>query len=133
MVTMSDAGRGAAPHIPLPGCDVELPLMGLGTWAWGDRTTWGMNGYDPTYNFATIRDAYTASVAAGITFLDTAEMYGAGESERIIARLLKEDRAHRDRVVVGTKFFPAPQKLWLSAAASRRLPSRRAPATGLRS
>lgn len=75
------------PHIPLPGYDVELPLMGLGTWAWGDKATWGMNGYDRSYGSETIREAYQRSVAAGITLLDTAELYGAGESERTIGRL----------------------------------------------
>jgi aryl-alcohol dehydrogenase-like predicted oxidoreductase len=92
----------------LPGTDTPVPDLGLGTWAWGDRTTWGMNGYDPSYDFASIQAAYTTSVRAGVTLLDTAEMYGAGESERIIGRLLREDPAHRDRVVVATKFMPFP-------------------------
>lgn len=107
--------------IPLPGTDVQLPPMGLGTWAWGDRATWGMNGYDRSYSFDTIREAYQRSVAAGITFLDTAEGYGRGESERIIGRLLEEDGAHRDRIVVATKFFPAPHKLFVSSALRRAL------------
>jgi aryl-alcohol dehydrogenase-like predicted oxidoreductase len=92
----------------LPGTDIPVPDLGLGTWAWGDRTTWGMNGYDPSYDFASIQAAYTTSVRAGVTLLDTAEMYGAGESERIIGRLLREDPTHRDRVVVATKFMPFP-------------------------
>ena len=108
-------------HIPLAGCDVELPVMGLGTWAWGDTFTWGMNGYDRSYGFDTIRDAYQASVAAGVTFLDTAEMYGQGESERIIARLLDGDRANRDRIIVATKFFPAPWRVAVSSALMRAL------------
>jgi aryl-alcohol dehydrogenase-like predicted oxidoreductase len=103
-------------NVPLAGCDFTLPVMGLGTWAWGDRSTWGMNGYDRSYNFDTIREAYRASVNAGIAFLDTAEVYGRGESERIIARLLEEDRARRDGVVVATKFLPLPWKLAVSSA-----------------
>jgi aryl-alcohol dehydrogenase-like predicted oxidoreductase len=90
--------------------------MGLGTWAWGDTFTWGMNGYDPSYSFDTIREAYQTTVAAGVTFLDTAEMYGRGESERIIARLLEEDRGNRDRIIVATKFFPAPWRVAVSSA-----------------
>jgi aryl-alcohol dehydrogenase-like predicted oxidoreductase len=103
-------------RIPLPGCDVELPVMGLGTWAWGDKSTWGMNGYDRSYNLETIRQAYERSVAAGISFLDTAEGYGHGESERIIGRLLDEDRENGTRVVVATKFIPFPWKLALASA-----------------
>ncbi|HUI25876.1 MAG TPA: aldo/keto reductase [Candidatus Kryptonia bacterium] len=91
-------------------------MLGLGTWAWGDRSTWGMNGYDRSYNLDTIREAYRESIAAGVTFLDTAEMYGRGESERIIGRLLAEDPEHRSRVVIATKFFPAPQKVFVASA-----------------
>lgn len=95
---------------------MELPVMGLGTWAWGDAATWGMNNYDRSYNFDTIRQAYQASIAAGITFLDTAEVYGNGESERIIGRLLAEDREHRGQVVIATKFLPLPYKVWVASA-----------------
>lgn len=115
---MSNANE---PHIQLAGCDVQLPLMGLGTWAWGDQATWGMNDYDRSYNVDTIRAAYRTSVAAGITLLDTAEMYGSGESERIIGRLLEEDREHRDRVIVATKFFPAPWRVLVSSALMKSL------------
>jgi aryl-alcohol dehydrogenase-like predicted oxidoreductase len=43
-----------------------------------------------------------AALEAGITFLDTADIYGnRGESESILGRILKE---RRDRVVLSTKF-----------------------------
>jgi aryl-alcohol dehydrogenase-like predicted oxidoreductase len=102
--------------IALPGCDVSLSVMGLGTWAWGDQSTWGMNGYDRSYDFETIRAAYARTVSAGIRLLDTAEMYGNGESERIIGQLLREDLANRDRMVVATKFMPFPWRLPIAAA-----------------
>ncbi len=102
--------------IPVAGGDVRLPVMGLGTWAWGDKATWGMNGYDKSYNRETIRQAYRASVGAGITFLDTAEGYGSGESERIIGDLLQEDAQNRDRIVVATKFIPFPWKIAVGSA-----------------
>lgn len=102
--------------IPLPGGGVSLSVMGLGTWAWGDRSTWGMNGYDRSYDFDTIRAAYERTVGAGIYLLDTAEMYGNGESERIIGQLLREDPTHRDRVVVATKFMPFPWRMPIAAA-----------------
>jgi len=97
--------------IRLPGSDVSISVMGLGTWAWGDRATWGMDGYDSSYNFETIRAAYERTVSSGITLLDTAEMYGDGESETIIGRLLREDPAGRDRVVVATKYMPYPWRV----------------------
>jgi aryl-alcohol dehydrogenase-like predicted oxidoreductase len=103
-------------HVRLARSDVALPLMGVGTWAWGDTATWGMNSYDRSYGFDTIREAYRRSVATGVTFLDTAEMYGGGESERIIGRLLAEDREGGACVVVATKFIPWPWRVALSSA-----------------
>lgn len=107
--------------IRLPGSDVSLSVMGLGTWAWGDASTWGMNGYDRSYDFATIRAAYERTLDAGVTLLDTAEMYGNGESERIIGRLLSEVPASRDRVVVATKFIPYPWRIPFAGALMKSL------------
>jgi len=107
--------------IALPGCDVRLPLLGLGTWAWGDTSTWGMNGYDRSYDLETIRAAYRRAIDGGVTLLDTAEMYGEGESERIIGRLLAEDATRRDRVVVATKFIPFPWRFDVGTALLRSL------------
>lgn len=90
---------------------LSLPALGLGTWAWGDSATWGMDAYDRSYDVDTIRAAYRASVDAGVTLLDTAEMYGNGESERIIGRLLAEDPARAERVIVATKFMPYPWRM----------------------
>jgi aryl-alcohol dehydrogenase-like predicted oxidoreductase len=90
---------------------VSLPVLGLGTWAWGDAATWGMNGYDRTYGMETIRAAYRASIDAGVTLLDTAEMYGNGESERIIGHLLAEDGERAARAVIATKFMPYPWRV----------------------
>ena len=80
-----------------------------------------MNGYDRSYNFDTIREAYQRSVAAGITFLDTAEGYGNGESERIIGRLLEEDRDHRDRIIIATKFIPFPWRVRVGSSLMKSL------------
>ena len=69
----------------------------MGTWAWGDKNTWGMGGYDASFTEATIAGAWEASIEAGATFFDTAEVYGGGESERIIGRLLAADPAAASR------------------------------------
>src|SRR5215218_7346313 len=90
--------------------------MGVGTWAWGDRATWGMGGYDSALTEATIREAWQASIDAGVTLFDTAEVYGKGESERIIGRLLAEDPARAAGTTIATKFMPSPQKLSVRTA-----------------
>jgi aryl-alcohol dehydrogenase-like predicted oxidoreductase len=88
-----------------------LPALGVGTWAWGDRGTWGMGGYDSSFGEETIVEAWEASIDAGAALFDTAEVYGNGESERIIGRLLARDPSVRDKVVIATKFMPMPWKL----------------------
>lgn len=79
--------------------------MGLGAWAWGDRMVWG---YGNGYTDFDIAEAFSASQAAGITMVDTAEVYGRGRSEELLGRFMKES----DRpAYVATKFFPYPWRL----------------------
>ncbi len=76
--------------------------MGLGAWQWGDRIVWQ---YGHGYSDEEIRQAFRASLDEGIRFVDTAEVYGIGRSERMLGQFLKEtDQA----VLVATKFFPLP-------------------------
>lgn len=101
----------------LPGTDIDLPKMGVGTWAWGDKSTWGMGGYDTDLDHSTIREAWEASIEAGVTLFDTAEVYGGGESERIIGGLLRDlDETTRATIRIATKFMPSPWKLNVTAA-----------------
>jgi aryl-alcohol dehydrogenase-like predicted oxidoreductase len=93
-----------------------VPPLGLGTWAWGDRATWGMGGYDAALTEASIRAAWVATLDAGVALVDTAEVYGKGESERIIGRLLAEDPGRRRDVVLATKFMPMPHRVPMARA-----------------
>jgi aryl-alcohol dehydrogenase-like predicted oxidoreductase len=114
---MTDASPPqAGDRIELAGTDVAIPPLGVGTWAWGDKGTWGMGGYDQTLTEATIREAWEASIELGVVLFDTAEVYGGGESERIIGRLLAADPGVRNRVVIASKFMPSPWKLNVRAA-----------------
>lgn len=83
-----------APNAPV------WPRLGVGTWAWGDRHTWG---YDRAYGRAEVGEAFRASLDIGITFFDTAEVYGWGTSERILGELRRE--AGRP-ILIATKFAP---------------------------
>lgn len=106
----------ATDRVVLAGSSVSIPPLGVGTWAWGDKGTWGMGGYDGSLSEGTITEAWEACLQAGIVFFDTAEVYGRGESERIIGRLLARDPAVRQRVVIATKFMPSPWKVNVSSA-----------------
>jgi aryl-alcohol dehydrogenase-like predicted oxidoreductase len=81
---------------------IEVSAMGFGAWAIGGPWTifgspagWGEVDDDESVQ------AIHAALEAGITFFDTAANYGAGHSERILARALA---GRRDEVVIATKF-----------------------------
>jgi aryl-alcohol dehydrogenase-like predicted oxidoreductase len=76
--------------------------MGLGAWQWGDRFVWQ---YGRGYNDDDIHQAFLTSIAEGVRFLDTAEVYGSGRSERMAGKFLKETD---QPILVATKFFPLP-------------------------
>jgi len=79
--------------------------MGLGTSQWGDRVTWQ---YGHNYNERDIHDAFNISLEEGIQFLDTAEIYGSGISERLLGKFMKETD---HPVLIATKYFPYPWRL----------------------
>ncbi len=91
--------------IQLGKTDVRVTPLGIGTWQWGDTLMWG---YGKGYTEPDLKTAFDTTVAAGITFFDTAEMYGFGKSERFLGRFI---RASGQPVVVATKFFPVPWRL----------------------
>jgi aryl-alcohol dehydrogenase-like predicted oxidoreductase len=84
---------------------IDWPAMGVGVWSWGDRLTWG---YGRGYGKDDVHAAYEASLAAGLSFFDTAEIYGFGRSESLLGEFLRQ---HRDGALVATKFFPFPWRL----------------------
>jgi aryl-alcohol dehydrogenase-like predicted oxidoreductase len=70
-----------------------VSLVGLGTWQLG--ADWG------EVSEPTARDVLETSAAEGVTFFDTADVYGDGRSEQMLGRFLA---AHPDDgFVVGTK------------------------------
>jgi aryl-alcohol dehydrogenase-like predicted oxidoreductase len=60
----------------------------------------GISGY-PGTDAAGARTALEAALEEGVTFFDTADIYGRGANEEFLAPFL---RAHRDEVVLSTKF-----------------------------
>ncbi|MFZ5855428.1 MAG: aldo/keto reductase [Chloroflexota bacterium] len=79
--------------------------MGLGAWQFGDRVFWS---FGQTHNEADIRAAFDVSLTAGIRFVDTAEVYGMGQSERFLGSMLK---ATDQPVLIASKFFPYPWRI----------------------
>ena len=76
--------------------------MGLGAWQWGDRIVWQ---YGHGYGQEEVHQAFQVSANEGIRFVDTAEIYGNGRSERLLGQFLKETD---QPILIATKFFPWP-------------------------
>lgn len=83
---------------------IVVPALGVGVWSWGDKGTWG---YGTSYTRADVTQAYRACLDAGLNFFDTAEIYGWGESERILGECMREDGRP---VIVASKFAPLPNR-----------------------
>lgn len=80
----------------------SVTALGIGTWAWGDKLFWS---YGKDYGETQVREAFEAAVSAGVTFFDTAEVYGPGESERLLGQFIKQTSVP---VRVATKYGPLP-------------------------
>ncbi|MCL7382688.1 MAG: aldo/keto reductase [Thaumarchaeota archaeon] len=77
--------------------NVYIPVIGFGTWEIGGRFT-------PDYSAdKQAIEIIKLAINKGITFIDTAEVYGAGHSEEIVGEAIKE--FSRDDVFIATKVW----------------------------
>lgn len=81
---------------------MEISALGMGCWAiggpfWAGNEALGWSKVDDNESFKAIDKA----IDSGINFFDTADVYGAGHSERILGRALQ---SRRNDVVIATKF-----------------------------
>jgi aryl-alcohol dehydrogenase-like predicted oxidoreductase len=111
---MDQPAFNAEERILLGKTDIQVSTLGLGAWSWGDRMIWN---YGHGYSDADIRAAFDASLQAGVNFIDTAEVYGSGRSERLLGSFLPSTQGPNGMpsVVVATKFMPYPWRLGRSA------------------
>ncbi|HEX2276261.1 MAG TPA: aldo/keto reductase, partial [Candidatus Tectomicrobia bacterium] len=73
---------------------LQVPVVGFGS-----MTIGGIFG--PVDDAVSIQ-ALHAAIDAGMRFIDTSDAYGAGHSERVIGRFLRE-RPDRDQIIICTK------------------------------
>lgn len=81
--------------------DLQVSALGMGCWAIGGAMASG----DQPLGYSGVDDdearlALERAVERGVTLFDTADAYGAGHSERLLAPVL----AHHPEVLVATKF-----------------------------
>jgi aryl-alcohol dehydrogenase-like predicted oxidoreductase len=78
--------------------------VGLGAWQLGGAD-WGDVSDERAF------EILDASADAGVSFIDTADVYGLGRSERLIGQWLAK-RADRDRFFIATKIGRFPEPGW---------------------
>src|SRR3989454_5857891 len=88
---------------PLGKTGYVVSELGHGAWGLGGDMWRGVDDDDG-------REALRQAVAHGITFFDTALVYGDGHSEQLIGQTLKDD-IRAGRVVVATK-IPPMNRIW---------------------
>ena len=76
------------------GTMLRLPVIGQGTWGFGE------NPRRHSTEVAALREGFDQ----GMTLVDTAEFYGAGESERVVGDAVSDCR---DKVFLITKIWPS--------------------------
>jgi aryl-alcohol dehydrogenase-like predicted oxidoreductase len=81
---------------------IEISALGMGCWAiggpfWAGDQPLGWGQVDDTESTRAIH----AALEYGVTFFDTADVYGAGHSERMLGKALS---GKREKVVIATKF-----------------------------
>lgn len=102
-----------------------FPIMGCGTWAWGNRLLWN---YDEGMD-TELQRVFDRCVAAGVTLFDTGDSYGTGKlsgrSESLLGQFARDyfaarsaDRSpaapsqiDRSHLCLATKLAPFPWRL----------------------
>jgi len=102
--------------ISLGRSQVRVSPVGVGAMTWGEKTR--MTAYGGTKSPADEEAAFRASLDAGVTLFDTAEMYSSGNSERRLGALAKDTNA-----LIATKYAPSfPFPLFFLPRTSGHLP-----------
>lgn len=90
---------------PLGHSDLLLSPIGLGTWQFSNQ---GRNWWKPVSSYL-VYDIIKASLQGGINWLDTAEYYGHGNSEKFIGsilKLLEKEGSLTGTIYIADKWFP---------------------------
>ena len=91
---------------------LNLPVMGCGTWAWGNRLLWG---YDRSMD-SQLQEVFNLCVSNGVTLFDTGDSYGTGrlkgQSEKLLGKFSQEySGANQDNICLATKLAAYPWRL----------------------
>ncbi|NEP02198.1 MAG: aldo/keto reductase [Symploca sp. SIO2E9] len=89
-----------------------LPIMGCGTWAWGNRLLWG---YDESMD-KQLQAVFNLCVSNGVTLFDTGDSYGTGRlngrSELLLGQFSREYLGlGKENICIATKLAAYPWRL----------------------
>ncbi len=91
---------------------LSLPVMGCGTWAWGNRLLWG---YDQSMDDQ-LQGVFNLCVSRGVTLFDTGDSYGTGKlngrSEFLLGQFSREySGLNKADICIATKLAAYPWRL----------------------
>ncbi|EPS66561.1 hypothetical protein M569_08216, partial [Genlisea aurea] len=99
--------------VKLGGSESKVTKLGIGAWSWGDTTYWNDFQWDDR-KLKAAKGAFDASIDSGITFFDTAEVYGSRPSSSFLSRFIKERKQTSGddfEAAVATKYAALPWRL----------------------
>ncbi|MTJ11146.1 aldo/keto reductase [Anabaena sp. UHCC 0187] len=88
---------------------LNLPLMGCGTWAWGNQLLWGYNESMDNQ----LQEVFNLCISNGITLFDTGDSYGTGKlkgrSELLLGKFAQEYQGiNQENICIATKLAAYP-------------------------
>lgn len=89
--------------------ELSLPIMGCGTWAWGNQLLWG---YDQSMD-EQLQAVFNLCVSNGVTLFDTGDSYGTGKlkgrSEILLGKFAREYQGiNAQKICIATKLAAYP-------------------------
>lgn len=89
--------------------ELSLPIMGCGTWAWGNQLLWG---YDQSMDDQ-LQAVFNLCVSNGVTLFDTGDSYGTGRlkgrSETLLGKFAREYQGiNKENICIATKLAAYP-------------------------
>jgi len=82
--------------------NVETSRYCIGAWPWGDTATWHWSPEE----WPAVKEAWQVCLKHGVNHIDTAQVYGSGETERLCGELVEGMK--REDFVMQTKYWVLP-------------------------
>ncbi|MGC8737361.1 MAG: aldo/keto reductase [Candidatus Hydrogenedens sp.] len=85
-------------YVLLGSSNLRVSVIAFGAWQIGDSSFWGKSDEKE------VKEVVDYAIDIGVNLFDTAEMYGSGESETQLGRMI--DKGKRSKIIIATKVSP---------------------------